>query len=365
MRIVVIGGGVVGASAAYHLARDGADVVLVDRGDRGQASAAGAGIVGPWLAGGLDDPTRLIAAAGARYYPDIVAALTELGETDLGHARTGGLNLVREGGDLDSVYERAKAAAAVEPIIGEVSRLDASGARALFPPLGDGYAAVHVEGTARVDGGKIRDALRRSALAHGAKERSGGAELTADGERTRVSVDGDVVDADAIVVAAGAWTPELCRPLGVELSVIPHRGQITHLAHPGVETDRWPVVLPPGPHYFLGFPDSRVVVGATTEPGAGFDYRVTAGGQAKVLNDALGVAPGLVDATLLETRVGFRPATPDGRPMLGRVRGDVLVATGMGPTGLTMGPYAGALVASAILGQTADFDLAPFDPLRS
>jgi D-amino-acid dehydrogenase len=67
----------------------------------------------------------------------------------------------------------------------------------------------------------------------------------------------------------------------------------------------------------LAFDESRVVAGATREVGTGFDYRVTAAGQAEVLSEALRIAPGLGVATVIETRVGFRPVSADGRPLLG------------------------------------------------
>jgi D-amino-acid dehydrogenase len=165
---------------------------------------------------------------------------------------------------------------------------------------------------------------------------------------------------------AGAWAPTLLRPLGLRLAVEPQRGQIVHLRQPDAETGGWPVVLPLAEHYLLAFEQSRVVVGATRETGSGFDYRVTAGGQLRVLQDALAVAPGLREATVIETRVGFRPMAADGKPLLGLVRGTpgLVVGNGLGASGLTIGPYAGFLLAELILRGEADFDLAPFDPLR-
>jgi D-amino-acid dehydrogenase len=109
-----------------------------------------------------------------------------------------------------------------------------------------------------------------------------------------------------------------------------------------------------------------VVVGATRETGSGLDLRVTAGGQAEVLNQALAIAPGLAPATLIETRVGFRPVSPDNRPMLGRAALDGLViGNGLGPSGLTMGPYAGRLLAQVALGEAPEMDLSPYDPGRT
>jgi D-amino-acid dehydrogenase len=64
--------------------------------------------------------------------------------------------------------------------------------------------------------------------------------------------------------------------------------------------------------------------------------------------------------------VGFRPAGPDIRPLLGPVRGmdGLVVATGLGASGLTMGPLAGEVAAQVATGTAPGFDLAPFDPLR-
>ncbi|AWV24041.1 Glycine/D-amino acid oxidases family [Roseomonas mucosa] len=177
---------------------------------------------------------------------------------------------------------------------------------------------------------------------------------------------GMALEADETVLAAGAWAPPLLAPLGLELAVQPQRGQILHLRLPGVDTRHWPVLLPMSSHYLLAFDDSRVVVGATRETGSGFDHRFTAAGIRQVLDNALGVAPGLADATLHEMRIGFRPMGPDIRPLLGRAAGleGLVIANGLGAGGLTMGPYAGALLAQLVLTGRTEIPLEPYDPLR-
>jgi D-amino-acid dehydrogenase len=132
---------------------------------------------------------------------------------------------------------------------------------------------------------------------------------------------------------------------------------------PGADTAGWPVVLTGHDPYLLAFPGGRVVFGATRED-AGFDYRVTVGGVTGLLAGALALAPGLHEATLLETRVGFRPRAHDGLPLAGQLAGGLFVATGHGPEGLTAGPWTGLAVAALVLGEPPVTDLSPFAPTR-
>ena len=83
-----------------------------------------------------------------------------------------------------------------------------------------------------------------------------------------------------------------------------------------------------------------------------------------LLARAAGLAPGLREAELLETPIGFRPVTSDGCPLLGPLANGLIVATGHGPEGLTAGPWSGLAVALLALGQPPVTDLAPFGPSR-
>ncbi|WP_197320458.1 FAD-binding oxidoreductase [Saccharomonospora sp. NB11] len=366
MRVIVIGAGIGGASCAYHLVRRGVEVVVVDDQVVGAATSAGAGIVSPWTARQVGPGFGLAARAGA-YYPTLVELLGEDGEQDVSFEIVGALAVSDSDADLAGVVERLTERARQWPELGEIRRLDAAQARQLFPPLSDELGAVHVSGAGRVDGRVLREALLRAAQRRGLRCLTGRAGLLVEGERVRgVVVDGERVEADAVVVSAGAWTPEVLAPLGVRLPIEPQRGQISHFAVPGADTTAWPVVLPPTGHYLLAFPGSHVVAGATRETGSGFDHRVTAEGQREVLEHALRVAPGLGAATLTETRVGFRPATPDGAPIVGSLDGhpEVVLTTGFGPAGLTVAPFAGRLAAQLVLGEEPEVALDEVAPGR-
>lgn len=371
--VIVIGGGIVGASAAYALARCGARVTLVDRGDAGQATAAGAGIISP---GTSIRPLPAFFAIGrpaSAFYEPLLAQLAEDSETDTGYEVAGLLHVATSEDEaarlpeLARLFEQRRDAGFAH--IGTVTRLTGDEARALFPALGSLPGAIHTSGAARVDGRLLRDALRRAAETRGAHILTGEARLDTAGDRVEaVAVGGERLPAGAVVLSGGAWSAALGEALGVALPVVPQRGQILHLEMPGAETDRWPIVVGFHSHYLLTFPPNRVVAGATRESDSGFDVRMTAGGVHEALSEALRVAPGLAGATLREVRIGLRPASPDGLPILGRLPGyaNVYAATGHGPSGLQLGPYSGALVASLALGEPppADLDLAPFAPGR-
>jgi D-amino-acid dehydrogenase len=108
-------------------------------------------------------------------------------------------------------------------------------------------------------------------------------------------------------------------------------------------------------HYILSFPGGRVVFGATRETGAGFDHALTVAGIAETIAEATRIAPVLAEARWLEARVGFRPVSPDDAPIIGATDGldGLVVGTGFGAQGLTLGPYAGAALARLAVGKIA------------
>ena len=368
MRLVVVGSGIVGSACAYAASVLGADVILIDSDRTGRATSAGAGIISPW-ASAVDDPEwNTLACSAARAYPALVGALAEEGETALGYRQVGALMLTDSAERQREISQRLIARQARWPEMGEVSLLDPAQARGLFPPLRPDAWAVHISGAARVDGRLISAALRRAAGRNGATVLPGDAALRcAHGAVEGVTVADQFLAADAVVAATGAWTDAFVEPAGLTLGVTAQRGQIVHIGLGMTDTSRWPAILPSGTgHYMVAFDDSRVVAGATRETGSGFDYRITPGGLAEVLDEALAVAPGLASGTYLETRIGFRPMGPDIRPLLGTVPDidGLIVATGLGASGLTMGPYAGELAARVALGTSLPLDISPFSPVR-
>ncbi|MET3683050.1 D-amino-acid dehydrogenase [Alkalibacillus flavidus] len=365
MHIVVIGSGILGASTAYELVKTGHQVTLVDAGFKGQATYAGAGIVCPWVSARRDPDLYALAKASAIRYPHLISAINADGATKTGYNQCGALALAKDDETVEALVDEATQKREETDAVGVIERLSNEQAKAMFPPLNDDVQAVYVSGGARVDGAKLNQALIQAFEQRGGVCRQGHVSLKQDGTLAQVYINDEKIDADQIVVAAGAWTNDVLKPLDVTLSLEPQRGQIAHLTV-DEETDHWPVVLPESSHYMLAFEGGRVVMGATRETGSGFDHRLTAGGVHDVLHEGLHVAPGLVEATLEDVRIGFRPMGPDGKPLLGCLSHttNVTVATGLGPSGLTIGPYIGLLTAQLVTGQTLDQSIDHFDPLR-
>lgn len=370
--VAVIGGGIVGASVAYRLARQGARVSVIDRQDVGQATAAGAGILPPLdHFSGARAMLPLVREA-RRYYPELIAALADDGETETGYAVVGALQVAASDSEAERLeelrHEGEQRRAEGFLHVGELTLLEAAQARRYFPLLaGNVVRALHSSGAARVDGRRLLSALRRALERHGARWTEASAEPEIDAGRVvGVRTAAGVWPADAVVVAGGVWSSAAAVPLGLALPLRPQRGQLVHMELPGTDTSSWPIVLGFGTHYLLSFAPSRIVAGATREDSAGHAALETVGGVHAVLGQALQLAPGLSRARLLEARVGLRPVSVDGLPILGRspTHPNLYVATGHAGYGLEVGPYSGALVADLISGRTSPVDLGPFAPAR-
>jgi D-amino-acid dehydrogenase len=370
----VIGGGVVGASTAWHLVRAGVQTLLVDRQDVGRATDAGAGILSTATRIDDPDPIERFEARAAAYYPVLIEHLREDRAGDTGHGVCGSLTVAVDDDEIAHFHEvrtglRRWRAAKDHGF----TAIGLREAKALFPPLAEAKGAIHCGRGARVDGRSLAAALLRAAAQRGLEVRHAAVDEVIV-ERDAVAgirVAGERIACGHAVVAAGAWSKELGRSLGIDIPVEPQRGQIIHLGLPGVDTSAWPIVLAFRGHYMVPWPDGRVVVGATRETGSGFSPQTTAAGVAEVLAEALRVAPGLAGADIREIRVGLRPASRDGLSILGPVPAiaKLLLAIGHGAVGLQLGPYSGKVVAGMIVHGAAEteigrFSLARFAPRR-
>jgi D-amino-acid dehydrogenase len=366
--LIIIGGGIVGSSAAYRAVRDGADVILIDAAHPGRATDAGAGIISPvGLDRGAIDPqwARLVAECVA-HYRSLFADLDEDAPDDSPpiYRIVGELLPAVDEQDhawLTAIEDRLasdegrRLHGVTEPAI----RLTGAELRRHWPELRADLTGLLIPEVGRVDGRQLARRLRRAAD-HAARrgpgrftELRGEARLEPTGPGPAVQVGAETFRADAVLLAAGAWLGAPPDVLGIGPRISPDKGQIVHLAAPGLDPTSRPVINTRTGGYLLGF-DGRVVVGATHED-AGFSAEVTAGGQVAVLSRAIALAPGLAGASLIETRVGLRPVSDDGLPLVGPTAlPGVHLANGLAAWGLTLGPLLGSAAARHALGEPAD-----------
>ena len=352
--VVVCGAGVVGASVAYFLARRGVAVTVVER--SGVACAA-SGKSGGFLALDWCDGSPLGPLARASFALHAELA-TQLG-TDYGYRR------------MDTFMLAAREREALT-----------GGHRIAAPRWLDGAGVVtgalgSTETTAQVTPARFTVALLDAAQARGTRLRIGIVEgvVKREGVAGGVRVDGETLEADAVVLAMGPWTGRATGPLPLP-SVRGLKGYSVTLtgadvpAHAlfvdyrtadgrALEPEIFP--RPDGEVYVCGMADPAPL------PESPDAVEVSEAACATLAGAAGRVSTALAAARIARRQACYRPVTDDGLPLIGRVPGlpGAYVATGHGPWGILNAPATGLALAELIAdGAAASVDLRPFDPAR-
>ncbi len=352
--MLVCGAGVVGASVAYFLARRGIAVTVVER--SGVACAA-SGKSGGFLALDWCDGSPLGPLARASFA--LHAELAKQLEVDYGYRRMDTFMLAaRERGTL------------------------AGGHRVAAPRWLDGAGVVTSalgtnETTAQVTPARFTAALLDGARARGARLRIGIVEgvVQRDGAAVGVTVEGETLEGDAVVLAMGPWTSRAVGRLALP-SVYGLKGYSVTLAGADVPAHALFVDYRTAdgralePEIFPR-PDGEVYVCGMADP-APLPDSPEAVEVSEAACDTLARAASRVSSALAAARIArrqacYRPVTDDGLPLIGRVPGvaGAYVATGHGPWGILNAPATGRALAELIAdGAASSVDLRPFDPAR-
>lgn len=362
-RVVVIGGGLMGASSALSLADDGHDVTVLEKSVPGaEASSSAGGILGAQVEAKAQGPMLDLSMRSRERYPVWARRLSKETGIDIGFRKSGILEVAKGAADVRKVRGRSswqrRAGHSVET-------LSVRETRGLEPKLGPGFGGVHFPEDGRVDPKLLMRAVHIAAERAGATFRSGAyvrrVTANADGV-TGVSLEGaGDIPADHVVVAAGSWTP-LVGGLPVSATdVRPARGQMVELDSGSPAVSR--VVFAPG-CYLIPRDDGRTVVGSTLEF-VGYQRGVTAGGVRDLLAAAIQVVPGLAHAEVRSTWSNFRPYTSDELPRLGASAVPGLIfATGHYRTGILLAPATAEVVAALVSGRRPPVDISAFQPDR-
>lgn len=357
--ILIIGGGIVGATAAFYLSQTNHTVTLINHGV-GTATRAAAGIICPWMAKKRNQDWYRLVSHGAAFYPRLMADLTAAGKTDNPYRQTGTLAFKTTGKFLDEVYALTAKRREEAPMIGELSILNAQEIKELVPPIETEDGALLTQGGGRVNGSDLLDQLLAVLVENGGQVIQGEAELI---DHHTISVDGQTYTCDHLILATGAWLPQLLTPLGYEVDVRPQKGQLLEI-QTDFETDNWPGCMPHGEIDILPFEQGKLVIGASHEDKMGYDLTIDPAILQRMKERAATMIPELQHLEISATRVGIRAYTSDYAPFYGTLTGQdhIWVASGLGSSGLTSGPFIGWQIAQKILGNETDFDLTPYSP---
>jgi D-amino-acid dehydrogenase len=409
-RVAVIGAGVIGLLAAYELRRRGVEVVVLDRGHPEIAcSIANTGWVVPSFAGPVPAP-GLVARSlrwmlsrrsplhiRPRLDPDLLRWLWQFwrhcNPRDYGAGLHAVARLNRRTMDLfdalqaDGVAFEMHAAGVLFAFLTDRARSQVFADLQELAPYGFGIPEL-------VDGKGVRDLephlsraviggvlapgerhLRPESLmaALGRRLRTMGAELRLDAEVTGAERRGSTVTAvlaatgrigaDAILIAAGAWSNVLLKQVGFAVPLQPGKGYSLTFRSVPVRLRR-PVYLDEARVACSPFDEGLRLAG--TMELSGFGTGADPRRLAMIAHAAARYFDSWNGRMHYDAWVGMRPMTPDGLPAIGRVPGldNVFLATGHAMLGITLAPATGEAIADLICGQPPNVDLAPFDPAR-
>lgn len=343
-KIAIIGGGIVGATAAYYLARQNYDISLFDHGE-GQASRAAAGIICPWLSLRRNKPWYYLVSQGAEFYSQLMADLKQDGfDTASIYQVDGALMIRKDEKRVQKDLKQAETKRQQSPSMGQVKALTAQEVKEHFPHLSSQQAATWVEGGGRVHGDRLIESLHQAFLQHGGQLFSAKASLSYEEDQSAIQAKGkDYGVFDKILLATGAWLPELLQPLGYQVDIRPQKGQLLVYHNDNWQDQHWPVVIPTGEGDIIPFNNGDLIVGASHEDDKGFDLNLDMESLVSLRQQATQLLPALAHEEPVEVKIGTRAHTSDFSVLVGQVPDldNVWAISGLGSSGLTSGPFLG------------------------
>ena len=356
--VAVIGGGVIGTSIAWHLARRGARVTLLEQ--RGLASAASGSSAGGVRQQGRDLREIPIAIASIARWEHLSEEL----EADIHYLREGHIQVTEREDDISRMRESIAKQRAVGL---DIRLVEGDDLRELVP----GITPHALAGTYTANDGHANPILTTHAFAaaairHGARvlldtkvtgiERSGG-------RITGLQTTNGHVACDWLVLAAGAWSPALATALGIDLEL-----PISPIGLQMMATTS----MPPSLHQVVGalnrhlslkqIPSGNYVIGGGWPGDPDLDTSLATPRHESILGsmtDSSAIFPALRKAQLERVWVGIEAETIDQVPILGPLPGihNLTVATGFTGHGFALSPIAGQLMSELIIDGTPSISI--------
>ena len=373
--VVVIGGGVIGASIAYHLARQGCAVTVIEQGDLASGSSGACdGLV--FMQSKKPGIHLTLGLKSLALYRTLKDALP----VDIEFRQSGGLVVIEDQAHFAAMEKYVKAQKAIGL---DVCLLDKAQTLEKEPFLSPDIAgAAFSPLDAQVNPIRLTQAFILGAKKLGATvlthTRVTGLCLQ-NHTVTGVETAKGPIKADLTVNACGALAGKTCELAGISMPITPRRGQIVVtraekriLNHCMISASYIAAKYDPALAATAGqgismeqTENGNLLLGSTREF-EGFDKSTTIEGISKILRQTAALFPRLARLQVIRTFAGLRPYTPDGLPILGPVRGinNFYMAAGHEGDGIALAPVTGWLMARMLLSLETDMDLSAFSPDR-
>jgi glycine/D-amino acid oxidase-like deaminating enzyme len=353
-QVVVIGAGVIGCSIAYHLARRGAAVTVVDaNGVATGTSSATLGLV--WVQRKEPAEYMELNYLSSRLHQELAKAFDD----DVELNQPGGIATYFDQPTFDkqlAVMEHLNAASAIH----QARMLTAAEARQMEPELSPYIlGAIYCPHDGEINPMRLAVNLARNAKKCGAHfiTHAGPVQIkTGEIGVLGVETPEGLVRTGVVVVAAGMGTSALVRPLGIDLPVVFEKGQLLV-----TEAMRRIMTYPTGNTRQTAH--GNILLGTTYE--ADQSERVTTiEGARKVADDVIRRYPILKDARVIRHFAGIRPLPQDGKPYLGAVKRVPGLYVATSPSGITLSPVHGKVISELILDGKTDVPIRAYSPER-
>ncbi len=374
--VLVLGGGIIGLSCAYELAKKGVSVTVIEpKKIGGQASGAAAGMLAPYSEL-LDQPDAFfrLCIESLQLFPDWTKEIEKLSGLSVYLQRSGSLYICRHEADLLPLQTRML----WQNQYGAKSELmDRHEIHKLEPALSsEVIAALYCETECHVDAPKLVMALEACCRLLNVTIRSNTGEVTGlqnSGNGVEVSLANgqERITAERAIICSGAWSSCFEQQLGISLPIHPIRGQICSYEPTQLSINH---LIFSAHAYWAGKSDRRLICGAS-EDVAGFTAETTPKGIDRLLRASSKWLPELAHEKIMSSWAGIRPATKDGYPFIGFASEDrrILAACGHYRNGILLSPVTGQIIAQLVEQDTdvdkmrnisSFFDYNAFDPRR-
>ena len=361
--VIIIGGGIIGCSIAYHLSKANSKVTIIEKRKIGSAaSGIAAGMIAPLSEGLPKGPTLAVAQESRSLLLELIPKLQEDSGIDVEYSSPGILHLAYTAEEVDDLNLRLTWQKEFNMNLDWLSGIEA---KKIEPSIAeDVLGALLSPNEGNLNSRRLVRSFAQAASNNGAvlMENTEVTGIIFSGNRvTGVNTTAGNMYADWVVMCSGPWSNHYGGWLGIDIPVFPVRGQImaVRLLPSPITRTVWNGIT-----YMIPKRDGSIVIGTTREH-VGYKDKPTLSGISTILTNALKLVPQIADAELHKVWSGLRPYTQDEIPIIGtipKIEGAIL-AVGHYRSGILLSAITGSMVSDLVRNGEKEYML-PFNISR-